>query len=117
MNRQPHLFARRVCTQTARSRTSDHSHAAPDARRHAVDSMPPGVAAERHDLCASPAPASPLLTEREAARVLAVSPRTLWSLRADGQIPHLRIGRSVRYVPADLLEWIEQRKEQCDPER
>jgi excisionase family DNA binding protein len=51
-----------------------------------------------------------LLTPREAARVLAVSERTLWGLTRSGQIPCVRIGRSVRYDPADLRRWIESRK-------
>lgn len=52
---------------------------------------------------------SALLTEIEAARFLAISPRTLWSLRQSGEIPHLRIGRAVRYSRASLHDWIDQR--------
>lgn len=47
-----------------------------------------------------------LLTERQAAATLSVSPRTLWQLRNDGHIPCIRIGRAVRYLEADLAEWI-----------
>jgi excisionase family DNA binding protein len=47
-----------------------------------------------------------LLTERQAAESLAISPRKLWSLRASGQIGHIQIGRSVRYELADLEHWI-----------
>lgn len=53
--------------------------------------------------------ASPLLVDsREAARLLAISPRSLWSLTACGAIPSRRIGRSVRYSPADLSDWIDR---------
>ncbi len=51
-----------------------------------------------------------LLTAREAARVLAISPRTLWSHTKTGQIPAVRIGRSVRYAVTDLQAWIDRCK-------
>ena len=52
-----------------------------------------------------------LLTPREAAKSLSISPRKLWSMTASCEIPHVRIGRSVRYGIDDLKEWIESRKE------
>ena len=52
-----------------------------------------------------------LLTARQAARVLTISARTLWSLTKDGQIPAVRIGRAVRYDPADLRRWIDRAKD------
>lgn len=55
------------------------------------------------------APLPRLLTSREAAKVLSISPRKLWSLTAGGEIPHVRIGRSVRYSMASLSEWIDSR--------
>ena len=51
-----------------------------------------------------------LLKPGEAARALAISPRKLWDLTKRGQIPHVRIGRSVRYATADLQAWVETRK-------
>lgn len=51
-----------------------------------------------------------LMTADQAAASLAISPRKLWGLTQSGEIPHLRIGRSVRYDPDDLRSWIEQRK-------
>jgi excisionase family DNA binding protein len=47
-----------------------------------------------------------LVSEREAARLLDISPRTLWSLRQRGEIAHVRRGRSVRYAVRDLEAWI-----------
>jgi excisionase family DNA binding protein len=41
--------------------------------------------------------ASLLLKPGEAATLLAVSQRTLWSLTREGTIPCVRLGRSVRY--------------------
>lgn len=52
-----------------------------------------------------------LLRPREAAHVLSISERTLWSLTARGSVPHLRLGRSVRYPVDRLHRWIgEQQK-------
>lgn len=47
-----------------------------------------------------------LLTSAQASKMLAICPRTLWSLTKDGAIPHVRIGRCVRYNPKDLEGWI-----------
>ena len=51
-----------------------------------------------------------LLRPAEAAEALAVSPRKLWELTNRGVIPSVRIGRCVRYDPADLRRWINERK-------
>ena len=56
---------------------------------------------------ASPQPATPLppvlLSRRQAAAYLSISPRTLWSLTASDQIRSVVIGsRMVRYAVADL---------------
>lgn len=48
-----------------------------------------------------------LLTPHEAAAILAVSRRTLWSLTNAGVVPCLRIGRCVRYSIPGLQAWIE----------
>lgn len=47
-----------------------------------------------------------LLTAPAAARALAISPRTLWALTQRGELPVVRIGRSVKYDPQDLARWI-----------
>jgi excisionase family DNA binding protein len=46
-----------------------------------------------------------LIDAQEAARRLAISPRTLWQMTKDGVVPSIRIGRCVRYRVADLDEW------------
>jgi excisionase family DNA binding protein len=51
-----------------------------------------------------------LLSRRQAAKVLSISERTLWTLTANGEIQAVRFGRSVRYDPADLRQWIETKK-------
>ncbi len=49
-----------------------------------------------------------LLTARDAAAVLSVSQRTLWSLtHPRGPIHPVRIGRAVRYAPASLFAYVE----------
>ena len=47
-----------------------------------------------------------LLNERDAAKMLSISPRTLWSLRAAGKISCVRIGAAVRYSVSDLQDFI-----------
>ncbi len=50
------------------------------------------------------------LRPREAAELLAVSPRTLWAWTKAGLIPHLRVGtgrrKTVLYPLADVQEWL-----------
>ena len=56
------------------------------------------------------APTPPaILTRREAARFLSVSERQVWNLQNDGRLPHVRIGRSVRFRVSDLEAFIEAR--------
>lgn len=50
-----------------------------------------------------------LLTPQQAAEALAISARKLWALTAAGEVPHLRIGRCVRYPAGALSEWIAAR--------
>lgn len=59
-----------------------------------------------------------LVTAREAAKMLAVSERTLWTLTNSGELPRVPIGaRGFRYDVADLRAWIEARKAQAEAER
>lgn len=53
---------------------------------------------------------TPLLTVREAADVLRISERTLWSLTNAKELPSVRVGRSVRYDQNDLATWIASQK-------
>ena len=54
-----------------------------------------------------------LLSARDAAKVLAISERTLWSMTAPrGPLTAVKIGRrGVRYPVADLQNWIEAQKQ------
>lgn len=55
-------------------------------------------------------PLPTLLRAREAAEMLAVSPRKLWELTNRGLVPCVRIGRAVRYDVRDLAAWIDEQK-------
>jgi excisionase family DNA binding protein len=61
-----------------------------------------------------------VLRPREAAKALSISPRLLWQLTKDGQIPCVRVGsgarKSVLYPVAELQAWLsrEAAKTKCD---
>ncbi len=59
---------------------------------------------------AETADARMLLTPRQAAQALAISPRKLWGMTASGEIPYLKIGRLTRYSVDDIARWIESRR-------
>jgi excisionase family DNA binding protein len=52
-----------------------------------------------------------LLTYRQAAEVLRITERSLWSLVDRGALPAVRFGRTVRIDPADLRKFIERSKQ------
>ena len=47
-------------------------------------------------------PPAVLVTLKEAAKLLAISERTLWQLQADGRLPSVRIGRCLRFRVSDI---------------
>jgi predicted site-specific integrase-resolvase len=53
------------------------------------------------------------LRPREAAKALSISPRHLWQLRKDGQIPCVRVGsgkrKTVLYPVIELQAWLSQK--------
>ena len=51
-----------------------------------------------------------LLTATQAAESLAISPRKLWSMTQSGEVPHIRLGRCLRYPADDLRLWIDDQK-------
>jgi predicted DNA-binding transcriptional regulator AlpA len=51
-----------------------------------------------------------VLTSREAAAFLRLSPRTLNRLRVEGGGPrYLKLRRSIRYRQSDLASWLDRR--------
>jgi predicted DNA-binding transcriptional regulator AlpA len=57
-------------------------------------------------------PTQLLIKPDDAARSRSISARLLWALTNSGQIPCVRIGRTVRYDPRDLDAWIMRQKSQ-----
>ena len=53
-----------------------------------------------------------LLSPRQASRALAISERTLFTLTKAGAVPHIRIGKLVRYSVDGLRKYIEQAGEE-----
>ncbi len=49
-----------------------------------------------------------LLSPAQASRALSISERTLWALTKAGAVPHIRIGKLVRYSVDGLRKYIEQ---------
>jgi excisionase family DNA binding protein len=47
------------------------------------------------------------LTAVDAARALNISPKTLWTLTARGEIAVVKIGRRVLYRPSDLQAFVD----------
>lgn len=58
-----------------------------------------GVSNEDHDT-------KLLIDAKAAARLLSIGGRKLWSLTKCDAVPSQRIGRAVRYCPAELRAWI-----------
>lgn len=58
-------------------------------------------------------PANPALAvnAKDAARILGISPRLLWTYTNCGEIPHLRLGRRLLYPLAALNAWIAAKTE------
>lgn len=59
---------------------------------------------------AAEAPIDRLLDTLEAARFLGVGKRTIQELAADRKLAAVKIGRSVRFDPADLRAFVEASK-------
>ena len=51
-----------------------------------------------------------LLKSEDTARILSISPRTLWTLTKESAIRSVRIGRNVRYSMCDVEAFIEARR-------
>ena len=50
-----------------------------------------------------------LLTAKELARLLAISPKTLYSYVSRNLIPHYKIEANVRFRGTDIAEWLRRR--------
>jgi excisionase family DNA binding protein len=78
---------------------------------HANTTLDDGDAPATNPIALALAPiARLLLTPKEAAAALRISPRLLWSLTRDGTIPAIRLRRAVRYAPSALQKFIDNAK-------
>jgi excisionase family DNA binding protein len=57
-----------------------------------------------------------LLTQRQAAEACALCEKSLYLAVKRGELRAVKIGRAVRYAPADLAAWIERMKGAQDHE-
>jgi excisionase family DNA binding protein len=70
-----------------------------DRRRSEAGQLRPGLVDE------------PLLTVERVARLLAVKPGWVYAAARDGVFPHVKVGKHVRFIRADIERWIfEHRK-------
>lgn len=54
---------------------------------------------------------APLMTADQAGALLGVPATWLLAEARAGRIPHVRLGRYVRFVRADLITWVDERKQ------
>jgi len=55
----------------------------------------------------------PLMTESEMAMYLRIKPRQLFNWRAEGLVPYIRIGRSIRYRRSVVDAALQQMTQAC----
>lgn len=48
----------------------------------------------------------PLLKAEAAAELLAVKPSWIYEAVRDGRLPHVKIGRHIRFLRSDLEAWV-----------
>jgi excisionase family DNA binding protein len=52
-----------------------------------------------------------LVPSRDAAKLLSICERTLWTLTNSGEMPCVRVRRSVLYSVEDLRAWVQSRRQ------
>jgi len=55
-----------------------------------------------------------LVSEREMAAMLSVTPRHLFTLRQQEGMPHHRLGARVLYDPAEVQAWLRDRRQTAE---
>lgn len=65
-------------------------------------------------MTATQPPGRPLLTKADVCARLAVSLRTLDRLIAQNALPTIKVGRAVRFDPADVEAYIDAQKRRSD---
>ncbi len=64
------------------------------------------IPADGADIFERLARSSNLLTVKELATLLAISPKTIYGYVGRGMIPHYKIAASVRFWPRDIADWL-----------
>ena len=54
--------------------------------------------------------AEPLLDATAAAELLTVKPSWVYEAVRSGRLPHLKIGRHIRFLRSDLEAWIDKQR-------
>ena len=52
----------------------------------------------------------PLMRPEDVAKKLGLSRKTIVVMAREDRIPHIRIGRYVRFDPAEIARWIDRRR-------
>lgn len=52
-----------------------------------------------------------LLTVKEIAQVLTVSPATVNKWMKHSKLPYLKLGKAVRFLEKDVLAWVEKQRQ------
>ncbi|MCI0335394.1 MAG: helix-turn-helix domain-containing protein [Planctomycetes bacterium] len=55
-----------------------------------------------------------LMTPKEAALALRISPRKLWEMTKQGHLPYVPLGRCVRYRICDVEAWLSENTRRKD---
>ena len=55
-----------------------------------------------------------LLSPNEVGEVLTIGRTRLYSMLANGELPSIRVGRSIRIPTNALTRWVEQRGDGCE---
>ncbi len=55
----------------------------------------------------------PLLDSAAAAELLAVRPSWVYEAVRRGRLPHVKVGRHLRFVRSDLERWVEKQRVQA----
>ena len=64
-----------------------------------------------------PQPIPTLITIDQLAQHLGTSPRHVRRLIAERRIPYLKVGRLIRFDPANIATWIDNQRSPWDPDR
>ena len=95
--------------ERAMSTSSSQRRTEQPAQRHPAAMSAPGASAANH-LRSAPRGdrplTEPLLDAASAARLLSVRPSWVYEAVRAGRLPHLKIGRHIRFLRSDLEEWV-----------